>query len=319
MKARNAVESVIAAFDHANLVALGERHWAREDAQFRLEVIRNPAFTQKANDIVIECGNPLYQRILDRFIDGESVSDAELQRVWRDTTQPGAWDSPVYEEFLHAVRAVNANLPPHRRVRVLAADSPIDWSAAATPCDLGGTMQDRDRSAAAVIRQEVLNRGRKALVIFGSAHLYRGRPGTIADLLKDDSRAKWFLVAPLGGPGLPKEIASRQAKPEEPVLLTLAGDAAGHLPAADVLEIGSKRLQVVDGKPVFEDGKPVFLPVFEGETEVGELADACLFFGEAPPEFVPPPTGLHDDSEYGREIQRRRNILRLAMYGPRAE
>ncbi len=81
MRTQDPAESVIAAFDRANLVALGERHWAREDSQFRLELIQNPAFAQKVNDIVVEFGNPLYQAILDRFVDGERVAAAELQHV----------------------------------------------------------------------------------------------------------------------------------------------------------------------------------------------------------------------------------------------
>jgi hypothetical protein len=80
-----------------------------------------------------------------------------------------------------------------------------------------------------------------------------------------------------------------------------------------LLESGTKRIKIVDGKPVFEDGMPVFIPVFESNINVGDLADACLYFGPAPPEFVQPPPGLYDRTEYGREIQRRRSILKLAM------
>ncbi len=308
---QNPVESVLAAFDSANLVALGERHWDRGDSQFRLELVRNPAFARKANDIVIEFGNPLYQTVLDRFIDGQPVAAEELQRVWRDTTQPGAFDSPVYEEFLSAVRGVNAKLPTHGRVRVVAADYPIDWNGISTPSDLEGPMRGRDRSAAKVIQQHVLDRKRKALVLFGSAHLYRKRPDTIVDLLKEDSRARWFIVVPVGGPGLPGSITAKTATAGEPALIALGGNAVGRLNAAEVIEIGAKRFKTIDGKPVFEDGKPVFIPVFEGDIKLGDLADACLYFGGAPPEFVQPRTGLYVGTEYGGEIRRRRNILSL--------
>jgi hypothetical protein len=310
---KDPVESVLAAFDSANLVALGERHWAREDSQFRLAVVRNQAFAQKVNDIVVEFANPLYQAVLDRFVDGQSVAGEELQHVWRDTTQPGAFDSPVYEEFLSTVRAVNAKLAPDRRVRVLAADYPINWSAISSPRELDGPMRGRDRSAAGIIRQQVLDRNRKALVLFGSGHLYRNRPETIVDLLKQDSRAKWFIVVPVGGPGLPSLLTANTATAGQPALLTLRGSAVGRLHAADVFEVGTKRIKMLDGKPVFQDGKPVFIPVFESDVEVGDLADACLYFGGAQPDFVQPPPGIYDRTEYGREIQRPRNILNLAM------
>ena len=107
MKTQDAVQDVIGAFKGANLVALGDRHWAREDSEFRLKLIRHPAFAQAVTDVVIEFANPLHQDLLDRYVNGEPVLPTELRKIWQDTTQPGAWDSPVYEDFLHAVREVN--------------------------------------------------------------------------------------------------------------------------------------------------------------------------------------------------------------------
>jgi hypothetical protein len=208
---------------------------------------------------------------------------------------------------------VNAKLAPQGRVRVLAADYPIDWSGLSSPKELDEPLRGRDRSAAHVIEQQVLDRNRKALVLFGSGHLYRNTPETIVDLLKQDSRAKWFIIVPVGGPGLPSVLSANTASAGEPALIGLRGSEVGRLRAADVLEIGTKRIKTLDGKPVIEGGKPVFIPVFESDIEVGHLADACLFFGGAEPDFVQPPPGLYDRTEYGGEIQRRRNLLNLAM------
>jgi hypothetical protein len=99
MKTQDAVQDVIGAFESANLVSIGERHWAREDSGFRLKLIRDPAFSRIVTDVVIEFANPLYQDFLDRFVNGEAVTPTDLRKIWQDTTQPGAWDSPVYEEF----------------------------------------------------------------------------------------------------------------------------------------------------------------------------------------------------------------------------
>lgn len=281
---------MLKAFGGVNLVGLGERHWAKEDSRFRLALVRNPVFPHTVNDIVVEFANPLYQSVLDHFVAGAPVAAGEVQNAWRNTTQPGAFDSLIYEQFLNAVREVNARLPPQRRVRVLAADYPIDWCAISTPADLDGPVRGRDRSAASIIERQVLDRNRKALVIFGSAHLYRKRAGTIIDLLKQDSRAKWFIVVPVGGPGLPDIIGTNTATAEAPAFLKLAG-----------------------GKPLFEDGKPVFVPVFEAGVNVGDLADACLYFGTTLPEFVQPPAGLYEHTAYAVEVQRRRRLLNLAI------
>lgn len=268
----DAVQTVIAAFDRVNLVALGERHWGREDAQFRQRLVQHPAFAQTVNDIVIEFGNPLHQTVLTRFVDGEDVPLSELRKVWQDTTQPGAWDSPVYEDFLMAVRGVNATLPAGRRLRV-------DWSAITGPDELPN-LDERDRTAASIV-----------------------------DLLKQDARAKWLVVAPIGGPALPDSIMAIEASPDEPALINLASDGVGDLNAADVLERGTKRIKLVNGRPVFADGKPVFIPVFGSALKVRQLADSLLFFGGVAAEWVQPPAGLYDGTEYAREIQRRRKIL----------
>ena len=214
MKTHDAVEDVIRSFQGANLVALGERHWAREDSEFRLRLIRDPAFAQTVSDIVVEFANPLYQGLLERFVNGEAVNPAELRKIWQDTTQPGAWDSPVYEDFLRAVRHLNAELPEERRLRVLAGDQPIDWSVSSAQASFKG-IDERDYSAASVIEREVLDRGRKALVLFGSAHLYRSRPGTIVDILRQNPKAKWFVVVPVGGPDLPSAFPKRLQPPAQ--------------------------------------------------------------------------------------------------------
>lgn len=307
MKTQDAVQGVIAAFKSANLVALGERHWAREDSEFRLKLIRDPAFAQTATDVVIEFANPLYQSLLDRYMNGGVVPSTDLRKIWQDTTQPGAWDSPVYEDFLHAVREVNAGLPEGRRVRVLAGDQPIDYGQSPQPA----WKDERDSSAASVIEREILNRGRKALVLFGSAHTYRNRPGTIVDILQQNPKAKWFVIVPVGGPDLPSAISGEKASPSSPELVLLSHGPVGNLYANDLFEKGAKRVKLVDGKPLLVDGRPVLVPtrVFDSSLRVRQVADACLYFGNTPPDFVQPPPALYNGTPYDREVQRRRAIL----------
>lgn len=309
MERQDPVGCVLALFDGANLVALGERHWAREDAQFRLRLLQRPAFARIVNDIVIEFGNPLHQSVLDRFVDGNDVPLSELRSVWRDTTQPGTWDSPVYEEFIVAVRLINARLPSSRRLRILAADYPINWDP--TAADKVLNVDARDEFAAGLIQREVLNKNRKALLLFGSAHLYRSRPGTIINLLQDHSKTTSFVIVPIGGPELPAPIIEIAARPDNPVLLAM-DTTLGDLAAGDVLEKGTQRIKVIDGKPIFIDGKPVFIPVFEAGVKVRESADACLYFGNVNPEFVEPPRTLYEGTPYGIEMQRRRKLLMTA-------
>jgi hypothetical protein len=124
-----AAEAILKAFDKYRVVALGEAHGLQEEHDFIQALIRNPAFAAKVNDIIVECGNALYQDTLDRYVAGQDVPLAEVRPVWRDTTQSavGLWNARIYEQIFTTVREVNLKLPAAKRLRVLAGDPPIDW------------------------------------------------------------------------------------------------------------------------------------------------------------------------------------------------
>src|SRR5262249_18016077 len=122
---------------------------------------------------------------------GEDVPLAELEQVWKTTTQTDSWDSPVYADFYAAVREVNKKLPAGAQVRVLAGDPPARSG-------LG-----RDASAFSVLQEQVLKGHDKALVIYGSGPLLRAVPDPIARLTKlwdPGYPGSTFVVITEGGP-----------------------------------------------------------------------------------------------------------------------
>ena len=82
-----AIPAVLAAFDKYEVVAMPEAHGLKDLDDFILTLGRTPAFTTKVNDIEVECGNSLYQPLLDRYIAGEDVPFRDVRKVWRNTTQ----------------------------------------------------------------------------------------------------------------------------------------------------------------------------------------------------------------------------------------
>jgi hypothetical protein len=198
LKPRNGVDGVLAAFDHAKIVGIPDPHWSANYSNFRIRVIQHPEFPNKAQDIVIEWGNSLYQDVLDRYLSGNEVSKSKLRQVWRNTTIiNGTWDSRVYEEFLVAVRAVNQKLPKSKRLRVLAGDPPIDWSKVKSRDDYNAFRSSRDESYASVIEKQVLSKGHKALLILGSGHLLRdGWARNVAVLLDEKHPGDLFAILP---------------------------------------------------------------------------------------------------------------------------
>ena len=125
------------------------------------------------NDVVIEFGNALHQSHLDRYMAGKRVDPGALRRVWADTTAVNCvWDAPIYEQLLTSIREHNRKLPKRHKLRVLACDPPIDWSRVQSIKDAAPNL-DRDKFCAGLLEREVYDKGRRALVIMGGAHVAR--------------------------------------------------------------------------------------------------------------------------------------------------
>jgi hypothetical protein len=172
--------AILDAFRSHSVVALSEgEHGNEQGYALRLALIRDPRFSAMVSDIVVECGNSRFQDRIDRFVNGGEASAADLRQVWTEGIEPGvACDRPIYEDFVREVRTRNASLPAQRRMHVLIGEPPVDWSAVQRPEDLVPWLESRDaRFPAEVIRKEVLAKGHRALVVYGSGHLLRRNIG----------------------------------------------------------------------------------------------------------------------------------------------
>src|SRR5215471_9897234 len=136
-----------------------------------------------------------------RYENGEDVPFAEISQVWRNTTKVLSWDSPIYANLIAAVRERNRALFPAQRIRVIAADSPIDWSR----------VHDQRDYRAAFGGNKVLcldhrargpGQGSPPLVILGANHVPRGGDSwgntDVTDMLEKHKRHVY--VAMLTGP-----------------------------------------------------------------------------------------------------------------------
>jgi hypothetical protein len=306
------ISTLMLGFDKADIVGLGEHHWTRIDSDLRIRLIQNPDFPKRVHYIVVECGNSLYQGILDRYIRGEDVAKEELQKVWRDTTQPGAWDSPIYEQFLNEVRSVNRRLPNELKLRVLAGDPPIDWAKVKTPEDFEPIINRRDSFPAKLIGQQILQPHDKALLIYGDGH-FSHQPlqvgagvlvpislhPTLASLLDESFPGRLYSIVAFGGPS-PESMTLEHLiqAAARPVLLPLKGTAAGALNANDFL------WPLV---PVERNGQR--LPIFPKGLALSEAVDAFLYYGETDGKLVGPDPEIDADKIYAAEKDRRRGLF----------
>ncbi len=275
-----------------------EAHGMKDVDDFILSLISNPAFPEKVNDIVVECGNSLYQPALDRYIAGEDVPFTEVRKVWRNTTQPMCGMSGFFEQFFPLVRAINQKLPPEKRLRVLAGDPPIDWDQVKTRQD-AKEHSDRTASIVSVMEKEVLSKHRKALMLFGTFHLFHGEAMSSVSIYEKDYPHLTFVVSELGF-----------FDTDSP---TLASSPFANWPIPSIALAKGTRLGVLDlshffPPPIFVDENCNVHNEFPESLRkpMEDLVDAFLYLG--PPSLrlkEPLPADIALDIEYRMEMQRR--------------
>lgn len=278
-----ALQYLVHAFDRYPIVALSEVHGSPESMNFITSLIRHPGFAGKVSDIVVEFGNGRYQSVMDRYIAGGDVREDELKVAWENTTQvSGVWSSPIYRDFFASVRAFNRTLPAPRRIRVLLGDPPVDWTRVIGPAD--DDMNDwRDAHFAWVVEQEVLRKGRKALLFIGGAHIGRRvmLPNSLIHLLDARFPGKTLVVQALAAGGATPAIAARIRGWTIPSAAEVSGTWLG---AADVRDIG---FRLSAGR--VQDDLDVILPLTAGQ-------------------FSNVPISVDPQSAFGRELARRRKL-----------
>jgi hypothetical protein len=298
-----AADAILSAFDKYEIVALPAAHGLKNLDDFLLDLIRDPRISQKVNDIAVECGNSLYQPILDRYMAGEDVPFNEVRKVWRNTTQPSCGVDGFYETFFPLVRAVNQNLPAAQRMRVLACDPPIDWDRIKTSQDFQTAIVrlSRDASISSVIEKEVLSKHRKALMLFGTFHVVHF-PGAPAGFFQKDYPNSTFVIAELGEFGT--KLSSLSQNP-------FAGWPDPSVAIVKGTWLGALDLTHFYPPPDFVDQDCNYHHAFPKPLQgpVENLVDAFLYLGPQDlrlSEKIPADIVL--DADYMKEWQRRQSL-----------
>jgi hypothetical protein len=116
----------------------------------------------------------------------------------------------MYAEFFAAVRDVNTKLPAEGRIRVFGGDPG------------SGDTRSRDGAAVSILKEQVLQRHGKALVVYGAAHFYRTEVGQvlrsvgggIARTLNAEYPGRTLSVIPVGGRLDPPPGATLRVHPD---------------------------------------------------------------------------------------------------------
>ena len=270
--------TLISVFDQAGIVALGEAHQRKLDSNVRIALVRHPDFPKKVRSIVVEFASTTEQPTLDRYIRGDNVSKAQLEQVWKTTTQAanGIWDDPIYADFFAAVRDVNSKLPADARIRVFGGDPGP------------GDNRSRETAAVAVLKEQVLQRHAKALVIYGAAHFYRAAPNDylsnmgqdigIVSMLEKDYPGRTFAVIPVGYRwDLPPSVFDPDYRKFDRALKTQLRPVLVPLQRLPFRDFTAEEFS---GPLLNCRGPGGCVSVFKGSAlTLGQMADACVYVG----------------------------------------
>ncbi len=305
-QASTLTETVLRAFKSHRLVGLGEAHDLQNHHDALEMLLNDPRLSEVIDDVVVEFGNALYQPVVDRFIAGESIADADLRPAWENTTQSPleTWDAPVYEQLYRTVRAVNWTRPAHRQIRVLLGDPPVDWAKVTRAGQLAGFLAQRDNHAAALVRREVLAKGHRALLCYGAAHLLhipaklRRLGYNLTGIIEQRSGERVYVIADLvpfaGDPG---GLGTKLARYPRDTVIPTAGSWLGSVDAGLTIAV----VEVAGSAQ--HPGKP-FNPYCG--VPLRSLQDAGIHLGPAHELTASRPNpAIYLDPPYWRELQRR--------------
>jgi hypothetical protein len=299
--------AVLEAFKTHRLVGLGESHGLQNHHDVLAMLLNDPRVPAVVDDIVVEFGNAIYQTTIDRFVAGQPVGNADLRRVWRNTTQSPVetWDEPVYEQFYRTVRAANWTLREGKQMRVQLGDPPINWSRITTIREWVRFLNQRDTHAASVVEKHVLANGRRALLCYGAEHLLRV-PGNLAAIIEKRTGERTYTIIDLvpssGDPGgLARRLSSYPRNSVLPTAGTWLGSFdAGFIPPALV----SNRTGTVTNPWC--------------GVKLGSLADAGIYLGQ--PDALTASwwnPAIFLDPAYWAELQRRSALQGTPPGGPK--
>jgi hypothetical protein len=245
---QNATTAVVRAFDNHNIVMFGENHGVKQEYEWLRELVGTPEFAERVDDIVVEIGNSLYQKSVDRYIAGEDIPFAQVRKAWRDTV--GFMPSPVYESFYKAVRDANLKRRGKHQMRIVLGDPYIDWDTIKDREEARPLLANRDPWYARVVKEEVLDKKRRALLIMGDGHFVRQKgPGYIEQQLRAAGASSYFIVFGTNAIGGYDDLDKRFDAWPLPAIVDLRGNWVGDLPAWPVIRGGTSpatSLKLVD-------------------------------------------------------------------------
>ncbi len=168
------------------LVLYGEIHRRRSSWDLLIQLLNRPEFAKHTGTIFMELPSN-NQKDIDNFLNGKNSNDELLLKTFRNFTDVG-WNDKGMFDFIMAVRKRNGQLPPQKRIRIIAADISRPWDKIKTQEDYINyfSKQNRDSFMASIILRTLIKKTdkRNAVFIVGTGHVCKSLESTGSILSK---------------------------------------------------------------------------------------------------------------------------------------
>jgi hypothetical protein len=305
-----AIADIAKIYDTHPLIFIGEWHRNAQQHVFLRELVRDPKFICRTDDIVIESGNARLQPIADRWSAGEPVSEAELVSMYRETIVMFAWNAPMYREFYETVREVNMkHMCPHP-VRLVLGDPAFDWAKVENVEQLKA-VPDRDQYFAEVVDREVLAKKHRALLISGALHALKSYPKrepgddsgfsepSAAQLIEKRHPGSLFVVGLVTTPA----AAQKMKMPPPPSFRVVKGSALDKVSFSIIAPAWDAKPVIVNGKHDWE------LTDSNAWAAMGKVVDGVLYLGGDETRVFPPPS-IYLEPVYQAQLRKRAALIK---------
>ena len=278
-------------FDTHSIVQLGELHRSLQIHSFIQQMLHDPRFICRADDVVVEFGNSRLQKLADVYASGGALDEAQVASMYRETSVPLTWNTPVYRAVYDTVRDINRGHLCSHPIRLVLADAPLDWSKVRTAKDLE-PFADRDAAMADTVEREVIAKHRRAFLITGEFHAEKKTQDAAdglrtAQIIERRHPGALFSIVTVPSPAAAAALRMGFAPSFKPV----RGSDIEHASFA-----------------MTKEGWTASPPRPRGGFTVGEVTDGILYVGGNSSLFPSPEIYL--DQAYAKELRRRAAIVR---------
>jgi hypothetical protein len=314
-KPEDATRAMIRLLGHHDIVLFGEMHSSKQEYEWLCKLVKTPGFADHVDDIVVEFGNALYQKRVDRYVAGEDVPFDQVQKAWRNMIASTTPVSPVYGWFYRSVREANLQSTSKHRIRLLMGSPPGDWDKIETAQDLASYEAQREQWYLRVVKDEVLARHHRALLIMGAMHFLRGSDQALQDEMLEQQHKP---VPPVDrgrlAPGyIERELRAAGADPYLAVMGTDVVDGRGDVdsrieswPTPALIPLHGNWLGEMPAQPIITGGHAPATPL-----TLADQTDAIIYIAPCSTlKFVNDSAAELDDTAYGKEMIRR-NIIEV--------